>query len=55
MFGGRFGRGFTFDGRQVSEKLLEVALVIAQSMRTNIALVAQMVEELSEKLIDQSK
>jgi hypothetical protein len=24
-------------------------------MRTNIALVAQMVEELSEKLIDQSK
>jgi hypothetical protein len=51
MFGSRFDI-FILDRRQISEELFQVALVIAQSMRAHVALVAQMVEELSEKVID---
>src|SRR6266853_869238 len=39
-------------GRQIIKELQEVAFVIAQGVRAHVALVAQVVEELSEKLID---
>src|SRR5258706_2105584 len=39
-------------GRQIIEELKQVALVIAQGVRAHVALVAQMVEELCEMLID---
>src|SRR5439155_27137812 len=42
-------------GRQVVEELSQVALIIAQGMRAHVALVAQVVEELSKKLIEHSQ
>ena len=39
-------------GRQIIEELEDVTFVIAQGVRAHVALVAQMVKELSEKVID---
>lgn len=52
MLSRSFGSWVFFDWRQVLKELQQVALVIAQSVDADIALVAQVIEELSEKLIE---
>src|SRR5260221_301944 len=52
MLSGSFGSWVLFDWRQVLKELQQVALVIAQSVDADIALVAQVVEELSEKFVE---
>ena len=39
-------------GRKMIEKLMQIAFVVSQSMDADIALVAQVIEELVEELVD---
>src|SRR5262252_1996057 len=41
-----------FCGREKLEELVQIAFIIAQRMRADISFIAQVIEELSEKLIN---
>jgi len=47
--------GLFVSGREKLEELLQVTLVITQSVRADVALVTQVIEELSAKLIEHTQ